>query len=182
MTACDHSCCHGLPSSQALCFWNMARSFASFPETEWEDEETDAAFPCQRRDDSPDRGIQLPAHREHLGVCHIYYQSRLWQLLTREYMNSKLTKTHTCSLHHSFMFLLLPLVSNWTPRKQIFWPNNAMSKMSKTSSKIFKWSLTNSKYKVLVFVLLNRVCRSWFLLFTSVFWKWWRERWFIFQK
>lgn len=29
---------------QATCFSNTAQSSASFPETEWEDKETDAAF------------------------------------------------------------------------------------------------------------------------------------------
>lgn len=75
---------------------------------------------------------------------------------------------HTCSLHrHSVCPIPFLLVSNWTPRKQIFWPSNGTN-IPKTTSKI---DVKSNKSSVFVLLLLIHVCRSCFLLFTSVFWR-----------
>lgn len=78
-------------SAQGMCFWNTARSSASFPETEWEDRETDAALPRQPGMTQPSEAYSRATTRG---------RSSIWTHHQQDTLSSH--SRSSCSLTHFF--------------------------------------------------------------------------------
>lgn len=97
--------------AQGTCSWNTARSSASFPETEWEDREPDAALPhqqqwliCETRTAEPQHVETRPSGPSSTGHRRLMLEPRMFTLTFLLYCHkwSQWRQQHPEDLGNSF--------------------------------------------------------------------------------